>query len=132
MATIPAEFLDLVTSKLTFAHLGTSMSNGAPQVTPVWFSFDGSHILLNSAKGRVKDKNMRARPAVAISILDPDNAYRYLQLMGHIVEVTEDGADAHIDSLAKKYIGQDTYPWRSPSEARVIYRMAIDKVQTMG
>ena len=132
MATIPAAFLDLVTTKVTFAHLATIMPNGAPQVTPVWFSFDGSHILLNSAKGRVKDRNMRARPAVAISILDPDNPYRYLQLMGQIVAVTEEGGDAHIDALAKKYIGQDTYPGRAPGEVRVIYRMAIDKVQTMG
>ena len=132
MAAIAAEFLDLVTTKLTFAHLGTTMKDGAPQVTPVWFSFDGTHLVLNSAKGRVKDRNMRARPAVAVSILDPENAYRYLQIMGRIVEVTEQGADAHIDSLAKKYLGQDTYPWRKPDEVRVIYRMSIDKIQTMG
>ena len=132
MAAIPENFLDLVTTKLTFAHLGTTMKDGAPQVTPVWFSFDGTHLVLNSAKGRVKDRNMRARPAVAVSIIDPDNAYRYLQIMGRIVEVTEEGAEAHIDALAKKYIGQDTYPWRSPTEVRVIYRMSVDKVQTMG
>ena len=132
MAAIPAEFLDLLTSKITFAHLSTLMKDGAPQVTPVWFSFDGTHLVLNSAKGRVKDRNMRARPAVAVSILDPDNAYRYLQVMGRIVEVTEDGAEAHIDALASKYIGKDTYPWRAPGEVRVIYRMSIDKVQTMG
>lgn len=132
MAAIPAAFLDLVTTKLSFAHLATSMANGAPQVTPVWFSFDGSHLLLNSAKGRLKDRNMRARPAVAVSILDPENPYRYLQLMGQIVDVTEAGGDAHIDALAKKYLGQDTYPGRAPGEVRVIYRMAIDKVQTMG
>ena len=132
MAAIPAAFLDLVTTKLSFAHLATSMANGAPQVTPVWFSFDGSHLLLNSAKGRLKDRNMRARPAVAVSILDPENPSRYLQLMGQIVDVTEAGGDAHIDALAKKYLGQDTYPGRAPGEVRVIYRMAIDKVQTMG
>jgi PPOX class probable F420-dependent enzyme len=132
MATVPAAFLDLVTTKVSFAHLATTMANGAPQVTPVWFSFDGSHLLLNSAKGRLKDRNMRARPAVAVSILDPENPYRYLQLMGQIVDVTEAGGDAHIDALAKKYLGQDTYPGRAPGEVRVIYRMAIDKVQTMG
>jgi len=132
MATIPAAFLDLVTTKVSFAHLATTMANGAPQVTPVWFSFDGSHLLLNSAKGRLKDRNMRARPAVAVSILDPENPYRYLQLMGQIVDVTEAGGDAHIDALAKKYLGQDTYPGRAPGEVRVIYRMALDKVQTMG
>ncbi len=132
MAQVPANFTDLLTSKITFAHLGTSMKDGAPQVTPVWFSYDGQHILLNSAKGRVKDRNMRARPKVAMSILDPDNAYRYLQIMGHVVEVTEAGGDAHIDALAKKYLKQDKYPWRQPGEVRVIYKVAIDKVQAMG
>lgn len=132
MATIPGQFEDLLTSKITFAHLGTTMADGTPQVTPVWFSYDGTHILLNSAKGRVKDKNMRARPAVALAILDPDNPYRYLQLMGKIVDITEQGADAHIDSLAKKYLGKDKYPWRQPTEVRVIYKVAVTKAQTMG
>ncbi len=131
-ATIPENFQDLLTSKTTFAHLGTVMSNGTPQVTPVWFSYDGKQILLNSAKGRVKDKNMRARPHVALSILDPDNAYRYIQIIGEITEFTEQGADAHIDSLAKKYLGQDTYPFRQPGEVRVIYKVTPSKVQTMG
>lgn len=131
-ATIPEGFKDLLTTKVTFAHLATTMSNGRPQVTPVWFSYDGTHILVNSAKGRIKDRNMRARRDVALSILDPDNAYRYLQLMGRVVEITEQGADAHIDSLAKKYIGKDTYPWRSPTEVRVIYKITVDKAQTMG
>ena len=75
---------------------------------------------------------MRERPHVALSILDPDNAYRYLQIIGDIVEITEAGADAHIDSLAKKYLGQDRYPFAQPGEVRVIYRVRLDKVQTMG
>ena len=128
-ATIPENFQDLLISKTTFAHLGTVMSNGTPQVTPVWFSYDGQQSLLNSAKGRVKDKNMRARPHVALSILDPDNAYRYIQIIG---EITEQGGDAHIDSLAKKYLGQDSYPFRQPGEVRVIYKVTPSKVQTMG
>ncbi len=131
-AIIPEGFKDLLTTKVTFAHLATTMSNGRPQVTPVWFSYDGTNILVNSAKGRIKDRNMRARRDVALSILDPDNTYRYLQLMGRVVEITEQGADAHIDSLAKKYIGKDTYPWRSPTEVRVIYKITVDKAQTMG
>ena len=131
-AIIPEGFKDLLTTKVTFAHLATTMSNGRPQVTPVWFSYDGTNILVNSAKGRIKDRNMRARRDVALSILDPDNAYRYLQLMGRVVEITEQGADAHIDSLAKKYTGKDTYPWRSPTEVRVIYKITVDKAQTMG
>lgn len=131
-ANIPDNFKDLVTTKATFAHLGTQMKNGAPQVTPVWFGFDGQQILLNSAKGRLKDRNMRARPQVALSILDPDNPYRYMQIMGTVTEVTEQGADAHIDSLAKKYLGQDRYPFAQPGEVRVIYKVRLDKVQTMG
>ena len=131
-ATIPDNFKDLLTTKLTFAHLGTVMKDGTPQVTPVWFSYDGTQVLLNSAKGRVKDRNMRARPHVALSIIDPDNAYRYLQIIGKITEITEQGADAHIDALAKKYMGQDTYPFRQPGEERVIYKVTPGKVQSMG
>lgn len=129
---IPDGFKDLLTSKVAFAHLATVMGNGSPQVTPVWFSYDGTHLVVNSAKGRLKDRNMRARPQVALSILDPDNAYRYLQVIGRVVEITEAGADGHIDALAKKYIGQDTYPWRGPGEVRVIYKILPEKVQTMG
>lgn len=131
-AAIPENFKDLVTTKLTFAHLGTVMKNGTPQVTPIWFSFDGENILLNSAKGRIKDRNMRARPHVALSILDPENPYRYLQIIGTITDVTEQGGDAHIDALAKKYLGKDSYPWKQPNEVRVIYKVRPDKVQTMG
>ena len=132
MATaIPDGFKDLLTTKITFAHLATNMQDGTPQVTPVWFNFDGTNIVVNSAKGRVKDRNMRARRDVALSILDPDNAYRYLQIIGEVVDITEQGADAHIDSLANKYMGKD-YPFRTPGEVRVIYKIAPTKVQTMG
>ncbi len=129
---IPESFQDLLTGKITFAHLATIMRDGSPQVTPVWFSYDGQHVVVNSAKGRLKDRNMRARAQVALSILDPDNAYRYLQIIGRVVEITEAGADLHIDALTKKYIGQDSYPWRSPTEVRVIYKILPEKVQTMG
>lgn len=131
MATIPDQYKDLLEKK-AFAHLGTIMKDGSPQVTPVWFDHDGTHIRINTAKGRWKDKNMRNRPQVALSILDPDNPYRYMQIRGKVVEVTENGADAHIDSLAKKYLGQDKYPFRQPGEARVIYKISVDRVNTMG
>ena len=129
---IPDAFKDLLATKTTFAHLATSMKDGSPQVTPIWFSYDGTHLLVNSAKGRIKDRNMRARSQVALSILDPDNAYRYLQVIGRVVEITEQGADAHIDSLARKYLGKDQYPWRDPTEVRVIYKILPEKAQTMG
>ena len=131
MAAIPDQYKDLLQKK-AFAHLGTVMKDGSPQVTPIWFDYDGTHVRINSAKGRWKDKNMRNRPKVALSILDPDNPYRYMQIRGTVTEVTESGADAHIDSLAKKYLGQDKYPYRQPGEERVIYKIAIDRVNAQG
>lgn len=119
---IPAAVRDLLTTK-AFAHLATVMPTGAPQVTPVWFDFDGNHVRVNSAKGRGKDKNMRRDPRVALSILDPENSYRYLEIRGKVVEITEEGARAHIDSLAKKYMGVDTYPFHQPGMIRVIYKI---------
>jgi PPOX class probable F420-dependent enzyme len=131
-ATIPASHLDLVTTKVALAHLATVMADGRPQVTPIWFSYENGRIVLNSARGRVKDRNMRERPQVALSIVDPDNAYRYLQIMGEITQVTEEGGDAHIDTLAKKYLGKDRYPWRQPGEVRVLYYVTPERVQVMG
>jgi PPOX class probable F420-dependent enzyme len=130
-ATIPENFRDLLTKK-AFAHLATVMPDGSPQVTPVWFDFDGSHVRINSAKGRVKDKNMRRNGRVALAIQDPDNPYRYLAVRGRVEEITEAGADAHIDSLTKKYLGQDRYPNRRPEEVRVIYRIRAERVSSMG
>jgi PPOX class probable F420-dependent enzyme len=129
MATIPDNFADL-SQKKTFAQLATIMRDGSPQVTPVWWEFDGKHVVINSAKGRTKDLNMRRNPNVAISIQDPENPYRHLSVKGTVVEITENGADAHIDKLAKKYIGRDVYPNRRPGEVRVIYRILPEKIFT--
>jgi PPOX class probable F420-dependent enzyme len=128
---IPAGFRDLLT-KNTFAFLATLMPDSSPQVTPVWFDLDGEFIRINSARGRLKDKNMRRDPRVAFSMIDPENPYRHLSIRGKVVEVTEKGADAHIDALAKKYLGLDTYPYRQPGEVRVIYRIQPLRVSTMG
>ena len=122
---IPAEFRDLFEKK-AFAQLATLMKDGTPQVTPVWCDFDGTHVRINTAKGR-----MRRNPHVALSIQDPDNPYRFLSLRGEVVEINEKEADKHIDALAKKYIGQDTYPFRRPGEVRVLYKVRPDKVHTM-
>lgn len=119
---IPEKFLDLF-SKRTFAQLATLMPDGQPQVTPVWCDFDGAHIRINTARGRIKDRNMRRDPRVTASLQDPDNPYRYLEVRGKVVEIQEKGADAHIDLLAKKYLGLDTYPYRSPGEVRVICKI---------
>jgi PPOX class probable F420-dependent enzyme len=132
MSAIPEAYSDLLTTKKAFANLATLNADGTPQVTPVWFDWDGSRLRINTAKGRLKDKNLRRTPAVALSIMDPDNPYRYVQVKGRVAAVTETGADAHIDSLAKKYLGQDSYPYRKPGEVRVIFTIAPDRVQTMG
>jgi PPOX class probable F420-dependent enzyme len=126
------QYRDLLTDKKAFAHLATLMPDGTPQSTPVWFDTAGGAIRVNSARGRVKDRNMKEGSAVALSILDPDNPYRYLQIRGRVRKVTEEGAVAHIDSLAKKYIGQDKYPWSRPGDVRVIYEIEPSRVQGMG
>ncbi len=128
---IPDAFKDIL-QKRGYAHLATLMKDGSPQVTPVWYDFDGTHIRINTAKSRLKDKNMRRDKQVALSIQDPDNPYRYLAIRGDIDEITENGADAHIDSLAKKYLGKDRYPFRAPDEVRVIYKIRPQKVSTSG
>jgi len=131
LATIPENYRDLFTKK-AFAHLATVGKDGAPQSTPVWVDYDGVHVRVNTARGRVKDRNLRRTPRVALSVLDPDNPYRYLQVRGRVVEMTEQGADAHIDALAKKYLGRDTYPFRQPGEVRVIVKIAPETTQGMG
>jgi PPOX class probable F420-dependent enzyme len=127
-----AQYSDLLNDKKAFAHLATLMPDGTPQVTPVWFDYVGGAIRVNSARGRVKDRNMKAGAPVALSILDPDNPYRYLQVRGRVRKVTEDGAAAHIDSLAKKYLGQDKYPYHKPGDVRAIYEIEPSRVQGMG
>jgi len=129
--TIPDQYLDLFQKK-AFANLATLMPDGSPQVTPVWIDFDGTHVLVNSARGRQKDKNMQKNGRVALSILDPENPYRYLEIRGTVDAITEDGADAHIDKMAKKYMGKDTYPYRRPEEKRVLYKILPTKTSQMG
>lgn len=128
---IPENYRDLLTKK-AFAHLATVMPDGTPQVTPVWIDYDGTHVLINSARGRRKDKNIEANRAIAFSILDPDNPYRYLEIRGTVEEITEAGADRHIDTMAKKYIGADRYPWRKPGEVRVLYKIKPEHTSGMG
>jgi PPOX class probable F420-dependent enzyme len=119
MSAIPEKFLDLLQQKKAFASLATVMPDGSPQVTPVWFDHKDGVIRVNTAKGRVKARNMHEGSAVALSIMDPDNPYRYIQVRGRVKRVVEEGASAHIDSLAKKYLGQDKYPFGQPGEVRL-------------
>ena len=119
---IPEKFLDLFTKK-SLAHLATLMPSGEPQVTPVWIDFDGESVVFNTAVGRQKDKNLQRDGRVALSISDPDNPYRYLEVRGRVSERTHQGADQHIDAMALKYLGQAKYPYRRPGEVRVIYKV---------
>ena len=128
---IPEKFADLF-DKPAFANLATLMPDGRPQVSPVWVDYDGQHVLFNSARGRQKDKNVRRDPRVSLAVVDPENPYRYLEVRGRVVDITENGADAHIDKLAKKYLGVDKYPYREPGEIRVLYKVQPEHTQTMG
>ena len=122
MAAIPEKYSDLLApSKKSFAHLAPLMEDGSPQVTPVWLDYTDGMIRVNTARGRVKDRNLKVGSRVALSIQDPENPYRYVQIRGKVAKETEQGADAHIDSLAKKYMGVDSYPFRNAAEKRVIY-----------
>ena len=131
--TIPASHADLLAlDKPAFAQLATVNTDGSPQVTPVWVDYDGTHVIVNTAKGRKKANNLERNPRVALAISDPANPYRYIGIQGRVVEMTENGGDAHIDKMAKKYMGKDTYPLRTPDERRVIVKIAPEKVHTMG
>lgn len=123
MAVIPEKFLDLLTTKKAFASIATVLKDGSPQVTIVWFDYTGGKIRVNTARGRVKARTMKQGSRVAMAIVDPDNPYRFVQVRGRVVSESEHGADAHIDSLAKKYLGKDKYPFRQPGEVRVTYEI---------
>ena len=132
MAAIPDNYRDLVEQKKAFAGLATLMPDGTPQVTPVWFDYDGRFIRINTAKGRVKARNLKPGAPVALSIMDPDNPYRYVQIRGRVAQIVEAGADQHINSLAKKYLGKDKYPFAQPGEVRVMYEIEPGSVSGMG
>ena len=109
------------------ANIATVDAEGRPQLTPVWIDLDGDDLVFNTAKGRAKEANLTKNPQVAVSVVDPDDPFNVVVVRG-TVEPTEEGADAHIDSLAKKYMGLDTYPMRRPGEIRIKYVVKADKV----
>lgn len=123
---IPEDFKDLLERPIVVT-LVTIMPDGSPQATPVWFSYDGEHIWINTARGRRKDKNMTERPRVTILFFAPDDPYRYLEVRGVVAEITEEGALEHINSLSARYFGREDYygtmPERRGKETRVIYKI---------
>ncbi|MBL8096550.1 MAG: PPOX class F420-dependent oxidoreductase [Anaerolineales bacterium] len=129
--TIPANMADLLTrEKRAFANLALTLSDGSPQVTPVWFDWDGECLIVNTARGRVKDNVLRRRPVVAVAISDPQDPYRYLQLKGEVVAEDETEARAVIDSLSQKYLDK-LYPFYR-GETRVTYRIKPTRLQSNG
>jgi len=111
-----------------FGSIATIMPDGSPHVVPVWIDYDAGDIVINTAEGRQKLKNIRHDPRVAMDVVNSENPYEMVALRGRVVEVTHEGADAHIDKLAKKYLGRDTYPNRQPGEQRVMIRIEPEKV----
>lgn len=130
MKPIPDTHLDIL-QKASFANIATVDADGMPQVTPVWIDYENGYFLLNSAAGRKKDRNLRARPQIALSIVDKDDPYRYIGVQGRVVEITEQGGEAHIHKLSRKYEGHD-YTGLTPGQVRVIYKIEPDRVWTMG
>jgi PPOX class probable F420-dependent enzyme len=130
-ASIPGTHADLF-QKPAFASLATVNPDGSPQVTPVWFDWDGTHVIVNTARGRVKDRNLSRNPHVALAIIDPGNPYRYVGVQGRVTTMTEEGADAHIDKMAKKYLNKDRYPYRAPGEKRVLVKIVPERIHVTG
>jgi PPOX class probable F420-dependent enzyme len=114
-----------------YATIATLMPSGAPQASVVWIDAEGDTIVFNTAEGRVKPNNMRRDARVAIAVYNQENPYQQAMIQGHVTEMTHDGADAHIDAMAKKYLGVDSYPFRQEGEVRVIVKIAADKVALM-
>ncbi len=131
MTQIPEQYRDLLEEPVT-ASLATVLPNGQPQVTPVWCDLEDGLIRVNTAKGRQKHKDMVDRPQVTVMAIDPQNPYRYLEVRGRVARIEEEGADAHIDLLAKQYMGVDRYPNHDPDETRVIAYIEPIKVSDLG
>ena len=130
-ATIPDSHKDLF-DKPAFGSFTTLMPDGSPQTTPVWVDFSDGQVIVNTARGRQKDKNVRRDPRVAVTLIDPENPYRYLEIRGKVDEITTDGASTHIDKMAKKYLGKDKYPFAQPGEQRELLKITPAKFRTMG
>jgi PPOX class probable F420-dependent enzyme len=111
-----------------FGFIASLMNDGSPQLTPVWIDYDGQFLLVNTAEGRTKQKNFAGDPRVAVSVIDQNNPYNMVSIRGKVIQQTPDGADEHIDRLAKKYLGVDKYPFRAPGEKRVILKIKPEKI----
>jgi PPOX class probable F420-dependent enzyme len=131
MATLSQGFQQLLREP-SYGEIATVMPDGSPHVAQVWVDTDGEHILINTPRDSQKVRNIRRDPRVAVNVFDPGNQWRLGNVRGKVVEVTTEGADAHIDALAKKYLGVDSYPYRDPNNPRVILTVAAERVREVG
>lgn len=129
--TIPASHVELLSSK-ALANVATIGPDGAPQNNPVWFDWNGTHVLFSQTTGRQKYRNIKANPNVALSIVDPENPYRYLEVRGVVEQIVDDENNAFIDSMANKYIDQPQYPWHQPGDHRVVVQVKPTSTTQMG
>lgn len=127
IVVITPEIEKLLVGK-NFASFATLMKDGSPHVAPTWIDYDGKMILINTAAGRVKEKNVKHNKRVALSVYDNSNPYNMVTIRGTVQEITSENADQHIDKLAKRYLGMDKYPFRSPDEKRIILKIRPEKV----
>jgi hypothetical protein len=128
---VPDKYKDLLDST-ALAHVATIGPDGSPQVNPVWFDWDGTHLRFSNTKGRQKYRNVKREPRVAVSIVDPNNPYRYLELRGKVVAIEDDPQLDFINAMAKKYLGQDKYPWVRPQDERVVIVIEPEHTTQMG
>lgn len=128
---IPESHADILNA-IAFAHVATIGPDGAPQNNLVWFDWDGELVRFSQTTGRQKYRNLQRDPHLALSILDPQNPYRYLEIRGVVESITDDEGNAFIDAMAEKYLGQDTYPWHQPGDHRVVVAVRPGKTTSMG
>ncbi len=131
VATISPGFQKLL-HEPAYCEIATLMPDGSPQITQVWVDSDGEHILINTTQNSQKVRNVRRDPRVAVNVFDPANQWRLGNVRGRVVEVTTEGADAHIDQLGKKYRGWDEYPYKDPNNPRVIIKVAPERINEVG
>ena len=132
MADVLSEKARALISRPVLASLATLNPDGSPQITPLWVDLDGDDVVFNTAQGRKKARNLERDSRVAVTVIDPDDPYNVVAFRGTVTEVTTDGADAHIDALAKKYLGVDTYPMRREGEVRVRVTVRTDRIAMQG
>ena len=130
--TIPDSHRDILENPKTFAHWATIGPKGEPQVNPVWFDFDGEQVVISQTKTRQKYHNVQRESRVAISFIDPGEPYRYIEIRGEVVDISDDEGNAFINSMAKKYLGKDVYEWDPPGMERVVVRIQPKHTTTMG